>query len=88
MDIVSKSGDGTIGWSEFAPFDGIIVTAGAPEIPDPLLKQLSDGGKLVIPIGDLDVQNLHVVKRVKEMFEKREIVGFKFVPLIVKGGWK
>jgi len=44
--IASKTGDGTVGWSEFAPFNGIIVTAGAPEVPEPLMKQLADGGKL------------------------------------------
>ena len=80
-DIVSKSGDGTIGWNEFAPYNGIIVTAGAPEIPDQLLTQLTDGGTLVIPIGDRDVQDIHVVKRIKGAFEKRVINGFKFVPL-------
>ena len=87
-DIASKGGDGTIGWKEFAPFDGIIVTAGAPEAPEPLLQQLSNGGVLVIPIGDLEIQNLHVIRRVKNDYEQREIVGFKFVPLIGKKGWK
>ncbi|MBI4547452.1 MAG: protein-L-isoaspartate(D-aspartate) O-methyltransferase [Ignavibacteriae bacterium] len=86
--IVSKCGDGTIGWKEFAPFDRILVTAGAPEIPQPLLDQLNSGGILVIPIGDLDVQNLHVIKRVNDHFEKRETFGFKFVPLIGRKGWR
>lgn len=87
-EIVSKCGDGTIGWKDFAPYDGIVVTAGAPEAPKPLLNQLNDGGVLVIPIGDLDIQNLHIVRRVKDKFETREAVGFKFVPLIGKKGWK
>ena len=86
--VATKVGDGTIGWSEFAPFDGIIVTAGAPSIPDPLLKQLADGGRLVIPIGDLDIQRLHVIRRVGEKFDTKEIYGFKFVPLIGTKGWK
>jgi protein-L-isoaspartate(D-aspartate) O-methyltransferase len=85
--IASKAGDGTVGWSEFAPFNGIIVTAGAPNVPEPLLKQLADGGKLVIPVGDLDMQTLLVVTRIGERFEQREIHGFKFVPLIGKMGW-
>jgi protein-L-isoaspartate(D-aspartate) O-methyltransferase len=85
--IASKVGDGTVGWSEYAPFNGIIVTAGAPEIPEPLMKQLADGGKLVIPVGDMDVQNLLVVTRNGERYEQKEIVGFKFVPLIGKMGW-
>lgn len=86
--VATKVGDGTIGWSEFAPFDGIIVTAGAPSIPDPLLKQLADGGRLVIPIGDLDIQRLHVIHRIGERFDTKEIYGFKFVPLIGTKGWK
>lgn len=87
-DIASKCGDGTIGWRDFAPFDGILVTAGAPDVPEPLLDQLKDGGRLVIPIGDLQVQNLHVITRKQERFEARVITGFKFVPLIGKKGWK
>lgn len=86
--IASKCGDGTIGWKEFAPFDGIIVTAGAPEVPRPLLDQLSDGGRLVIPIGESDVQVLHIIQRTKNAFERREAGGFKFVPLVGKKGWK
>ncbi len=85
--IASKAGDGTIGWSEFAPYDGIIVTAAAPEVPDPLLKQLADGGRLVIPVGNLDVQDLFVVTRTGETYSQREMKGFKFVPLIGKKGW-
>ena len=87
-DIASKCGDGTIGWKEFAPFDGILVTAGAPEVPKPLLEQLRDGGRIVIPIGDLDVQNLHVITRMNDHFETRKTFGFKFVPLIGKKGWQ
>ena len=86
--IASKTGDGTVGWSEFAPFNGIIVTAGAPEVPEPLMKQLADGGKLVVPVGDMEIQSLIVVTCRGERFEKREISGFKFVPLIGKMGWK
>jgi len=80
-------GDGTVGWSEFAPYDGIIVTAGAPEIPEPLQKQLADGGKLVIPVGDLEVQRLAVVTRHGPVLERHDVDGFKFVPLIGKMGW-
>lgn len=86
--IASKGGDGTIGWSEFAPYNGIIVTAAAPEVPEPLLKQLAKGGLLVIPIGPLDIQSLYVIHRVDDIYERREIEGFKFVPLIGKKGWR
>lgn len=85
--VASKAGDGTLGWSEFAPYNGIIVTAAAPDVPDPLLKQLADGGRLVIPVGDWDVQNLLVVTRRGEEFDRKEVFGFKFVPLIGKMGW-
>lgn len=85
--IASKAGDGTVGWSEFAPYDGIIVTAAAPEVPDPLLKQLADGGRLVIPVGDLEIQDLFVVTRTGDTYARRDIRGFKFVPLIGKKGW-
>lgn len=86
--IASRCSDGTIGWREFAPFDGILVTAGAPELPQPLLDQLSPGGRFVIPIGDLDVQTLHIIKRVNDQYETKAVDGFKFVPLIGKKGWK
>ena len=85
--VAAKVGDGTVGWSEFAPYDGIIVTAGAPQIPEPLEKQLADGGRLVIPVGDLEVQRLAVVARRGSTFERHDVDGFKFVPLIGKMGW-
>ncbi|MFI5252546.1 MAG: protein-L-isoaspartate(D-aspartate) O-methyltransferase [Bacteroidota bacterium] len=85
--IASKAGDGTIGWKEFAPFDGIIVTAGAPSVPPSLQTQLKEGGLLVIPIGDLDIQHLNIIRRRGEMYETKKVEGFKFVPLIGKGAW-
>jgi len=85
--IASKGGDGTVGWNEFSPFDGIIVTAGAPDVPQPLVKQLADGGKLVIPVGDLEIQTLVVIARRGERHDRREMSGFKFVPLVGKMGW-
>jgi protein-L-isoaspartate(D-aspartate) O-methyltransferase len=88
LRIASKVGDGTLGWSEFAPYDSIIVTAAAPSVPEPLIKQLNAGGRLVIPVGDLDMQRLRVVTKNGEHFDVREVYGFKFVPLIGKEGWK
>lgn len=85
--IASRCGDGTVGWTEFAPYDGIIVTAAAPQVPDPLLNQLADGGKLVIPVGDLELQRLRVVSNVGGEYQAKEVYGFKFVPLIGKKGW-
>ena len=85
--VASRGGDGTIGWHEHAPYDGIIVTAGAPSVPESLLKQLAEGGRLVIPVGDLEMQRVVIAVRRGETFERREIEGFKFVPLIGKMGW-
>ncbi len=85
--IATRSGDGTVGWSEFAPYDGILVTAAAPDVPAALLQQLGIGGRLVIPIGNLDTQQLHVVTKLEKGVSTTIINGFKFVPLIGKQGW-
>lgn len=80
-------GDGTIGWSEFAPYDGIIVTAGAPDIPRTLLGQMAEGGRMVVPVGERESQNLVILQKNGDQIDRREITGFKFVPLIGKSGW-
>jgi protein-L-isoaspartate(D-aspartate) O-methyltransferase len=85
--VSTRFGDGTIGWAEFAPYDGIVVTAAAPEVPQSLLAQLGEGGKLVVPVGDLDSQRIRIITRVESEFQMREAHGFKFVPLIGKQGW-
>lgn len=75
-------GDGYKGWPEFAPFDKVIVTAGAPFVPRPLLQQLKIGGRLVIPVGDdVQVMTLFIRKGEKE-FEKHEFGEFRFVPML------
>ncbi|MGB6150801.1 MAG: protein-L-isoaspartate(D-aspartate) O-methyltransferase [Pricia sp.] len=75
-------GDGYKGLPEEAPFDGIVVTAGAPEVPRPLLSQLKVGGRLVIPVGtDEQIMTLYIRKSEKE-FEKKEFGSFRFVPLL------
>lgn len=86
---VMRLGDGTIGWSEYAPFDGIIVTAGSPVVPVNLKKQLAIGGRLVIPVGDRKTQMLKIItKTAEEQFQEQDIPSFAFVPLIGKEGWK
>jgi protein-L-isoaspartate(D-aspartate) O-methyltransferase len=85
--VAARCGDGTIGWNEYAPYDGIVVTAAAPEVPQPLLDQLADGGHLVIPVGDLDSQSIRVITRTGAAFDAADAQGFKFVPLIGKKGW-
>ena len=80
-------GAGTRGLELSAPYDGIIVTAGAPEPPGPLLDQLAVGGRLVIPIGDRHLQTLKVVRRTPEGFEEESHCACKFVPLVGEYGW-
>ncbi len=86
--VYTKYGDGTIGWEEFAPYDGIIVTAGSPSVPNSYKKQLAIDGRLVIPVGTRHSQKLKIIKKIEEeKFEEREIPEFTFVPLIGREGW-
>lgn len=83
-----KCGDGTKGWKEKAPFDKIIVTAGAPVIPKELAAQLAIGGIMVIPVGDEQVQKMiTVIRKSETAFEQIVLDDFKFVPLIGQNGW-
>ena len=79
--------DGTIGWSDVAPFDRILVTAGAPEVPPPLLDQLATPGKLVIPEGDRRQQTLVVYDKTETNILRTELEPVAFVPLIGRHGW-
>lgn len=82
LNIASKYGDGYLGWNEFAPFDGIVITCGAAEVPQNLLKQLKVGGILVVPIG-VDVQTMTKIVRVSETEYKSSTHGtFRFVPML------
>jgi protein-L-isoaspartate(D-aspartate) O-methyltransferase len=87
-NIYFKTYDGTLGWEDFAPFDAIMVTAGAPKVPDPLLKQLADGGRMIIPIGNKYSQDLIKVTRVQNRFVEKNLGGCRFVDLIGEHGWK
>ena len=86
-NIQTRWGDGTLGWPEEAPFDGIIVTAAAPQVPRPLTEQLAPGGRLVIPVGDRYSQTLTLVRRTKEGLKFENHGGCRFVPLIGQYGW-
>ena len=82
-------GDGTLGWYDNSVmFDKIIVTAGAPKIPQTLLNQLKSGGRMVIPVGDHSVQTMKIIVKKFYDYEEHEIGPFTFVPLIGKDGWK
>ncbi len=80
-------GDGTIGWSDHAPYDAIIVTAGAPNIPRPLLDQLAPEGRLVIPLGDEESQVLKRIRRTESGFQEESLGECRFVKLWGKYGW-
>ena len=84
-----RCADGTLGWEEFAPYDGIIVTAGGPDIPFNLKRQLAVGGRMVIPVGNRKSQTMKTILKISDdEFEVEDIPNFTFVPLIGKQGWK
>jgi protein-L-isoaspartate(D-aspartate) O-methyltransferase len=87
-NIAIHVGDGTIGWSEHAPYDAIIVAAGAPDVPRPLVEQLSVGGKLIIPIGAEESQVLTLYRRERSGFNDEELGECRFVKLWGKFGWQ
>lgn len=87
-NIVMRCGDGTAGWQDESPFDAIIVTAGAPEIPEKLLNQLAEGGRMVVPVGNQHSQDLIKVVKDKKGIHKSNLGGCRFVKLIGEQGWK
>jgi len=82
------AGDGTLGWPEGAPYDGIIVAAAAPDLAEPLVEQLAEGGRLVVPVGQRGVQDLMVAEKVRGRLAVRKVCQCVFVPLIGEHGWE
>lgn len=82
-----RVGDGTLGFPPEAPYDGIIVTAGAPHVPGALIDQLADGGRLLIPVGDQGIQDLKRYAKTGEGVREESLGGCRFVKLIGKNGW-
>ncbi|HWL41150.1 MAG TPA: protein-L-isoaspartate(D-aspartate) O-methyltransferase [Gemmatimonadaceae bacterium] len=80
-------GDGTLGWRQYAPYDAILVGAGAPEVPSTYREQLTEGGKLLIPLGDREEQTLFMFTRRGDDLEMAEIAPVRFVPLVGKYSW-
>jgi len=88
LNILTKLDDGTLGWPEYAPYDAIIVTAGGPDVPEPLIRQLADPGTLVIPVGDRGMQELRQVTKKDGKVTEKTIEYVRFVSLIGEYGWK
>ncbi len=86
-NIVFVVGDGTLGWSAGAPYDGILITAGAPRVPQVMLDQLAGGGRLVAPVGGREEQRLVRMTRRGDRFEEEMGIGCRFVPLLGTEGW-
>ncbi len=83
-----RLGDGTMGMPQDAPYDGIIVTAGAPHVPEALVEQLKEGGRLIIPVGNDAIQDLIRLTKTKEGVKEESLGGCRFVKLIGKNGWQ
>ena len=87
-NIIMRCSDGTAGWKDESPFNAIIVTAGAPDVPEKLLEQLAEGGRLVVPVGNQHSQDLIKVVKDKRGIHKSNLGGCRFVKLIGEHGWK
>ena len=82
------TGDGTLGWREYAPYDAILVSAGSPTIPQPLVDQLAEGGRMLIPLGGQDVQTLVVLTRKEGTIVREDMLPVRLVALLVQHGWQ
>lgn len=87
-NIVTRYSDGTLGWDEEAPFDAILVTAGSPSVPEPLVRQLGPGGRMVIPVGDRFSQEMTKIHRDETGIRQTRMGGCRFVKLVGEHGWK
>ncbi len=87
-NIVMRCSDGTAGWQDQSPFDAIIVTAGAPDVPERLIDQLSEGGRMVVPVGNQHSQDLIKITKENNRIHKSNLGGCRFVKLIGAHGWK
>lgn len=85
--VIQKVGDGTMGWPEYGPYDAILVGAASPDVPQPLLDQLAEGGQLLIPVGDRETQQLLRIRRRGAEFERTPLDAMRFVPLIGQHGF-
>jgi len=87
-NVATRVGDGTLGWSDEAPFDAIVVTAGSPQVPRPLIAQLAEGGRLVFPIGEEELQTLVRIRKEGERLREEYFGECRFVKLVGRYGWE
>ncbi|MBI3323565.1 MAG: protein-L-isoaspartate(D-aspartate) O-methyltransferase, partial [Candidatus Omnitrophica bacterium] len=88
LNVHVSVGNGTLGWPEHAPYEGILIAAGAPAVPPPLVRQLADGGRMVIPLGSQQVQTLTLVEKRRGALSQQPITHCVFVPLLGEYGWR
>lgn len=88
FNIIARYTDGTTGWKDESPFDAIIVTAGSPEIPEALVEQLAEGGRMIIPVGDEHSQNMILIHKTSAGIQHENLGRCRFVKLIGKHGWE
>ena len=81
-------GDGTLGWRDYAPYDAILVSAASPSVPEPLVEQLGEGGRLIIPLGGAEEQTLAVLTRREGELVRQDVAPVRFVPLLGRHGWQ
>jgi protein-L-isoaspartate(D-aspartate) O-methyltransferase len=86
-NVIMRCSDGTMGWKDESPFDAIIVTAGSPRIPESLVEQLAEGGRMVVPVGDQHAQDLIKITRDSQGTHQTSLGGCRFVKLVGKQGW-
>ena len=86
-NVIMRCSDGTMGWKDESPFDAIIVTAGSPRIPELLVEQLAEGGRMVVPVGDQHAQDLIKITRDSQGTRQTSLGGCRFVKLVGKQGW-
>ena len=87
-NVVTRVGDGSLGWAEEGPFDAILVTAGTPQVPRPLVAQLALGGRLVFPIGEEELQTLVRIRKEEEGLHEEYFGDCRFVKLVGRYGWR
>jgi protein-L-isoaspartate(D-aspartate) O-methyltransferase len=86
-NISIKTGDGSVGWPEHAPYNGIVISAAAPELPAPLVEQLGEGGMIVAPVGNRVIQSLTRAKKISGKLQREQLFDCMFVPLLGAHGW-